>query len=127
MKIRTSVTLIVFFGLTLLAYVAGSKLAVMEGQAPPWFSVIPPLLAVSISVLTHEVLISLSAAVIAGGFLKLAYTAPDQPSQWLGLKFIYSAATDTTNLQILAFVIFVMMMIGGMIASGGLRNCPNGS
>lgn len=51
------------------------------GQAS-WYSVVPPLVAVGLAMLTHRVLLSLGAAVLLGGLLMHTPSAPGSPSAW---------------------------------------------
>lgn len=97
---------------------------------PYWYSIVPPLLAVSLALLTRQVVLSLSAAVVVGGFLAKVPAAPLTPGAWLdgfvaGPSYVFTSATDTTNLQIIAFVVLVMAAIAVMITSGGLQGIVN--
>ncbi len=92
----------------------------------PWYSIVPPALAVTLALITHRVVVSLASAVLVGGLLATIKTVPEDPSQWIlgvfrGLNYFFTSATNPTNLQILAFVAFVMMMISLLIVSGGLH------
>ena len=83
-----------------------------------WLSIVPPLLAVSLALLTRRVVLSLVIAVVVGGFLVGGSFFSGMVE---GPKVVWSSATDSTNLQILAFVFLVMVMIAVMIVSGGLQ------
>lgn len=83
-----------------------------------WLSIVPPLLAVSLALLTRRVVSSLVLAVIVGGFLVEKRFLSGVLG---GPLVVWKSATDSTNLLILAFVFLVMIMIAVMIVSGGLH------
>ena len=91
-----------------------------------WYSVVPPLLAILLAFLTHHVLLSLGVAIVVGGLLVSVPQAPLSGAAWLqGLMstgaFVGEAVTSTTNLQILAFIPPIFVMVETMIASGGFN------
>ena len=55
------------------AYLAGRH---QPPDAPPWYSVVPPLLAVSLALITNRLFLSLIAAVLVGGFLAVLGDGP---------------------------------------------------
>jgi len=93
-------------------------------EAGPWFSILPPLIAISLAVLTGRVLMSLFAAVLIGGMVTLAPGAPQADHGWsilTGFKYLIDSATDPDNLFIIAFIFFVLAMIAVSIVSGGFH------
>jgi Na+/H+ antiporter NhaC len=95
-------------------------------QTSMWYSVVPPVLAILLAFLTRHVLLSLGIAIIAGGLLTKVPQNPLSVVAWLeGLKSvgIYVAGTVTSraNLQILAFLPPIFVMIEIVIASGGFK------
>ncbi len=89
-----------------------------------WYGVIPPILAVILAFLTGNVMLSLGAAVIAGGLLiQVENMTPlfllEGASVALG--FAADAATSKTNLTMLGFVVVIFAMIEVVIASGGFH------
>jgi len=98
-----------------------------QGSQPlPWYSIVPPVLAISLAFLTRNVLLSLGIAIVAGGFLANVPQAPLSPVAWFeGLKsagiFMGHTLTSKTNLQILAFLPPIFVTIEIVIASGGFR------
>ncbi len=105
----------------------------LRPESPPgaeqpflWYSIVPPLVAISLAVLTGRIMISLATAVLAGGLLNTL------PGNWFslrawgqgvdtGMSFIGSSLGDTWNMQLLAFVILALTMISVVIVSGGLH------
>lgn len=91
-----------------------------------WYSVVPPILAILLAFLTHHVLLSLGIAIVAGGLLAEVPRAPLSPAAWFeGLGTVGTWVADTvtskTNLQILAFIPPIFVMVEAMIASGGFN------
>lgn len=95
----------------------------------PWYSILPPLIAVTFAFLTHKIQSSLVMAVLLGGILA---TVPDNPSLFglgagvvKGGGFVWSAVSDFINFQILAFVAFILAMISVLVGSGALLGVVN--
>ena len=95
-------------------------------DAGPWYSIIPALLAILLAFTTQHVIASLLIAIIAGGFLTCFYNSPANIIGYFdGLKytmdFITHTVTDFDNLQILAFIPPIFVMIELIVTSGGFR------
>jgi Na+/H+ antiporter NhaC len=95
-------------------------------QQGKWYSIVPPLLAIALAFLTHRVLLSLGVAFVVGSLLTHVAPSPLSFYAWLdGLETVGIVLANTlnnrTNLQILAFIppIFVMMQV--VITSGGFE------
>ena len=99
---------------------------------PPWYSVVPPLLAVTLALMTNRILLSLAAAVVVGGMLSamggFGGGVPVLFQATGGAFFCGSVldgqngwAVDVDNAQILLFVVLIMSMISVMLAGGGLQ------
>ncbi len=96
------------------------------GQAGHWYSVIPPLLAVTLALVTRRLLPSLVVAVVVGGLLAQVPAAPTRPGAWgSGLwaapSYAWGSVTDPVNVQILAFVVLVLAMVSVIIVGGGVH------
>jgi Na+/H+ antiporter NhaC len=104
--------------------------------APAWYSLIPPLLAVILALITHRVLLSLGLAVLVGGLLQHVPAAPTNPMAWAnGLRqagvFLGNSiarwndqqelAIEWDNVKIMAFVMAMMATIMVTVVSGGLQ------
>jgi len=113
--------LVVFAAICLAAYLAtGSR---PSGQ-PPWYSVVPPLLAITMALATGRIFLSLAAAVIVGGALSLPGDATgwtERLSRGTGAKFVYDSVTDVESQLILLYVVLIMAMISVMLVGGGLQ------
>jgi Na+/H+ antiporter NhaC len=91
-----------------------------------WYSIVPPVLAILLAFLTHHVLLSLGIAIVAGGLLTQVPHAPLSAAAWLeGFKsvgiYFANTVTSKSNLQILAFIPPIFVMIEVVIASGGFK------
>lgn len=102
-----------------VAYWAES--APLDGVRLPWYSVVPPLLAVCLAVATQRIMLSLAVAVLVGGYIAKPGLLPSA-----GITYFYDAAADSFNQQLLAFVVLVMAMIGVMVVAGGLQGVVKG-
>ena len=115
----------------------------VKGQAgPPWYSILPPLIAVTMALLTNRLFLSLATAILSGGLLSVIGDSP-RLVNWLvdgvarGAGFILGTLYevegfefdvrrfDVGNLQILLFVVFVISMISVMLVGGGLQGVAN--
>jgi Na+/H+ antiporter NhaC len=91
-----------------------------------WYSIVPPVLAILLAFLTHHVLLSLGIAIFVGGLLTQVPHAPLSAAAWLeGFKsvgiYFANTVTSKSNLQILAFIPPIFVMIEVVIASGGFK------
>jgi len=122
---RGAVAIIIFAALCTLAVLFAPAHA-DDPQAAMWYSVIPPVLAIVLAFLTRRVLPSLGIAILAGGLLNHVPQDPASAAAWFeGFKtagtHVTATVTDTTYLQILAFIPPIFVMIEILIASGGFR------
>lgn len=87
-----------------------------------WYSILPPVLAVGLALLTRKIFLSLMIAVFSGGMLATFYTNSASHNYFTqGPNYLWGSVSDSTNLQILLFVVVVLSMITVLIRSGGLR------
>jgi Na+/H+ antiporter NhaC len=95
-----------------------------------WYAILPPLLAVVLALVTRQLLLSLGLGVLVGGLLATVPGNAAAAAVWgrgllTGPGYVLSALSDTVNLQILAFVVLVLMMISVLIVAGGLQGVVN--
>jgi Na+/H+ antiporter NhaC len=91
-----------------------------------WYSVVPPLLAIVLAFLTRHVVLSLGIAIVVGGLLTQVPQSPMSVAAWFdGFKaagmFVIGSVTSKTNLQILAFIPPIFVMVEIVVASGGFK------
>ncbi len=121
-----SAAAVIIFGCicALTAYFA--PVGKQNSQTGVWYSVIPPVLAILLAFLTRHVLLSLGIAIVAGGVLTQVPQSPLSTAVWLeGFKsvgiYVADTVTSRTNLQILAFLPPIFVMVEIVIASGGFN------
>jgi len=90
----------------------------------PWYSIVPPALAITLAFVTHHVIFSLGVALIVGGLLSTVPGAASHPTAWaqgLGAVGGHLAGTLTnqTNRLILSFIPPIFTMVEIIMASGG--------
>ena len=127
------------FALGLAYYFEGQRGQLVDAR---WYSIIPPLLAVVLALVTHQMLSALMSAIAVGGFL-IALNGGE--SIWRALvqmifyPFVAAGKTldvmswpeahfnpiqifhSTFNIQVLVFVVFVLAMISILLASGAMK------
>lgn len=118
----------VFLAICLSAALAGGSQPI---GSPPWYGILPPLLAVMLALMTNRIFLSLGTAVLAAGLLSVAadpFFSPGGLLRVTGGQFVIDAVwslDDSSwkwdNLRILAYVVLVMAMISVMLAGGGLQ------
>lgn len=104
------------------------KVLLDDGDVVLWYSVIPPLLAITLAVITTRLFLSLGVAVGSG--LILAWINHEQG---ISLNMLFSEVIwfaraitvgndgiDLFNIWVIIFVLFMMSMISVVIASGGI-------
>ena len=98
-----------------------------KGETVRWYSVIPPLIAITLAVITTRLFLSLGVAVGAG--IILAWWSQQQLSLKAFVLEVYWFARAVTvtndgidlfNIWVIFFVLFMMSMISVVIASGGI-------
>ena len=119
--IRGAAAAIAFSTICLLACYVGSA---QPAGAPPWYGIVPPLLAVTLALVTNRMFLSLAAAVVVGGVLSV----PGNSTHWpgavahaMGGAFVFRSVTNADNLQILLYVVLIMAMISVVLVAGGLQ------
>lgn len=97
-----------------------------DAENPTWISLLPPLLAVGLAFATHNIYISLTLSVLIGGPL-IFLNKSVAPVSAVGSGLAYSvqqawgSLVDPTNIQILIFASFVLIMIGVIQGAGGFE------
>lgn len=125
LAIKVSVALVLLVVLCALAMWAAPA-ADHPAHPGPWYSIVPPLIAVMAAIITGKILHSLLLAVVVGGLLNTVPAEPTAPMPWVegfqnAFTFLKVSATDITNLQIIAFVVLVLSTISVMVSAGGLH------
>lgn len=134
---KVLLAIIVFILLCMLANAAESMESVEQarlgfqrandGMDLRWWSVIPPLLAVTMAMATGRVLPSLAAGIIAGGILvvckgdfsAISLMTVKQGTE-TGFGYVTDKVFDLYSLKIFLFVLLIMLMISVTVVSGGM-------
>ncbi len=121
---RVVAAAIVFVAVSALAAWFGD--AVGTGAEVVWYSIVPPLLAIVLAFLTHNVMASLGIAILVGGLLSTVPAGPASIAAWtqgVATAISYPVATlsDPVNLLVLSFIPPIFTMVEVIIASGGFN------
>ena len=123
--IRSAWPVVIFVAIGVLAacFLPHGKQNLQTGL---WYSVVPPLLAIVLAFLTRHVVLSLGIAIVVGGLLTHVPQSPLSAAAWFdGFKaagmFVIGSVTSKTNLQILAFIPPIFVMVEIVVASGGFK------
>lgn len=116
---------LVFFGLSLLVRWQAALMPAAENLI--WYSVIPPLLAVTLAIITARLFLSLGIAVGVG--LVLAWYQQGAAPVGLLTEVVWFARAvtigndgiDLFNIWVLVFICLIMTMISVVVASGGIN------
>lgn len=85
---------------------------------PGWLSILPPLLAIALALLTRDVIVSLFLGVFGGAMIVTAW----HPAAALGRtvdRFIVPALADSDHVSIIVFTCLLGGMVGLITKSGG--------
>ena len=99
-----------------------------DGNVVWWYSVMPPLIAVTLAVITTRLFLSLGVAVGAGlllawGQQKFSLSAFFPEVVWFARAVtVGNDGIDLFNFWVILFVLFMMSMISVVIASGGIAS-----
>lgn len=97
-----------------------------DGTEVGWYSVIPPLIAITLAIITTKLFLSLGVAVGSGLFLSWRKQNFSVNGFFSELIWFTRAVTisndgiDLFNMWVILFVLFMMSMISVVIASGGI-------
>lgn len=84
-----------------------------------WYSIVPPLLAVTLAFATQKIIWSLLISVLVGGALTFSQNGIMAVTK--GPQYAFNAVTNSTNIQILVFVFLVLVTINVISTSGGFQ------
>lgn len=96
----------------------------MEPHPFGWLSLVPPLVAIFLAILTRKTLISLLIGIGVGALL-LASGDPVQAGKLTVAEFLWPKLTDGDKIRVYSFTLLTGAMIGLISASGGMRGLVN--
>ena len=127
-----SAAVVGFLAICLFAYFVTEP---RDPADPPWFSIVPPLVAVTLALVTGRILLSLGAAVLAGGLLSAIRDSAPPLIEGVGragtfvLHTFYEpgdpGASWVDHLYILLFTALIVAMVSLMLAAGALQGMAN--
>ena len=85
-----------------------------------WLSLLPPLAAIVLAVVTRRVLISLLIGVCLGAAIRAEYVPWDSLVQAFEV-YLWGALQDSTHLRIMAFTLLMGAMVGVATRAGGMH------
>ena len=91
-----------------------------------WYSIVPPLLAVTSAVVTHRLLLSLGLAVVVGIVLSSIRIMSDSVWDWFPSLYSQTASVATSvgnsfNRLVILFIVLTLSTISVVIVSGGIQ------
>ena len=126
-KLKIFISAFVFISVTIACIIGAQQ--VDEAAGLVWYSVIPPLLAVTLAILTARFFLSLSVAVGASIVLSWVkhYLVAGAPAASLipnffgeALWFAGKVILDLENIWMAIFVFLILSMISVVVSSGGM-------
>ena len=126
-KLKIFISAFVFISVTIACIIGAQQ--VDEAAGLVWYSVIPPLLAVTLAILTARFFLSLSVAVGASIVLSWVkhYLMTGEPAASLirnffgeALWFAGKVILDLENIWMAIFVFLILSMISVVVSSGGM-------
>ena len=126
LTLKNLIVLGIVVGLCVLAGVFEPETPAGAELTYHWYSVLPPLLAVSLAIVSGRILISLFAAVVIGGLLNTVPGEPLSVIAWgngidTGMSFVGASLGDSWNMQLLTFIVCTLTMISVVVVAGGLH------
>lgn len=116
-KMKLFLTLVLFLGVCFVAATWGPTVD-SKGNSVIWFAILPPLLAITLAFVTQKLRLSLILAILAGGVLETTGLFSGAKK---GVEHVYTAASDSWNLQVLAFIVLVLTLISVVVSAGGFQ------
>ncbi len=86
---------------------------------PGWLTLVPPLVAIGLALITREVVLSLFAGVWVGALVLSGYNVVEGTGA--SLDFLVDALVDHDHMSIVVFSLFLGGMVGVMSRGGGTR------
>ena len=105
-----------------LLFIATTSTAALEtGVFGTVWSLMPPVLAIGLALITKEVYLSLFAGVFAGGLLAAGSIFAPMQAVEITFKMIQEKLGDSWNVGILVFLVFLGAMVAVINRAGGSR------
>ena len=127
-KRKISLAVIAFLAICIAA--VWQEAILLQSGSLVWYSIIPPLLAIGLAIVTNRLVMSLGSAICVGVFLAAMRKHPASIGEWMAFLARDAVALVVSvggsfNLQVIAFIVLILSMISVLIASGGLQGVIN--
>ena len=124
---------IVLAGLAFLAICALAVYGARHLQQPGalvWYSIVPPLFAVTLAIATNRLMLSLGLAVVVGIILSSVNSQPVSIGMWIPSVYnhtvlVVKSVTASFNLLVILFIVLILSTISVVIVSGGIQGIIN--
>ncbi len=126
-KLKIAISILIFFGVCLILIWQSTHITAANADLV-WYSVIPPLLAITLAVATSRLFLSLGVAVGAGfliawGWQNWTFEAFTSEFVWFVREVsVGNDGIDLFNVWVILFVLFMMSTISVVVASGGIAS-----
>jgi Na+/H+ antiporter NhaC len=110
-----AITLLIFGWLDVQAWVESESES--SGMYGTWISLIPPLVAIGLALITREVILSLFAGIWIGALFLVSFNPFDGTAQ--SLNILVEALVDADHIAIIVFSLLLGGMVGVMSRGGG--------
>ena len=112
-----ALTLIFTLGMWLNLYASGETTPNGFELYGTWISLLPPLVAIGLALITREVILSLFAGIWIGALFLVGFNPFSGTAQ--SLEFLIEALVDADHIAIIVFSLLLGGMVGVMSRSGG--------
>ena len=112
--------------LAICAFAAYGEQRLEGSNVLVWYSIVPPLLAVTSAIATHRLLLSLGLAVAVGIVLSSIRIMSSHVWDWFPSVYSQTASVaksvvDSFNLLVILFIVLILSTISVVIVSGGIQ------
>ncbi|MCG9129476.1 hypothetical protein JT359_17950 [Candidatus Poribacteria bacterium] len=125
-KQKALICIPIFLAICIALILFFPRVVLDDGNVVGWYSVIPPLIAITLAIITTKLFLSLGIAVGSGLILSWTQQNFSVTGFFSELIWFTRAVTitndgiDLFNMWVILFVLFMMSMISVVIASGGI-------
>ena len=112
--------------LAICALAAYGERRLGDSGALVWYSIVPPLLAVTLAIATHRLLLSLGLAIAVGIVFSSVRSASNSMGDWFPSLYVQTASVtesviNSFNLLVILFIVLILSTISVVIVSGGIQ------
>lgn len=126
-KLIIIISCLIVLGMTILSFVADP----ISSEMPEWISVIPPLVAIAMALISKEVISSLFIGIFSGTFILSLYSGAVPIKAFFSGMFsavdtyVVQAIRDQDHIMIIVFTLIIGGMVRLVSINGGMRGIVN--